>query len=121
MIREVDDYINASNQWPAEMSALRSVLLGCGLSEAIKWRKPCYVDPNTDANIAIMQEMKGFLALMFFKGSLVDDPESLLEKQGPNSRSAMRLSSPSRPKDWRSDRLPSPSWSPSEGKGLRDR
>lgn len=86
---EIDDYIDSSDQWPAEMTALRPVLLGCGLSEALKWRKPCY--SSDGSNIAIMQEMKNFLALMFFKGALLDDTTGDLRDQGPNSRSARRL------------------------------
>ena len=39
----------------------------------------------------IMQEMKDFLALMFFKGALLNDPAKILESQGPNSRSALRV------------------------------
>ena len=42
-------------------------------------------------NIAILQEMNDFLALMFFKGALLNDPEGILEEQGPNSRSARRI------------------------------
>ncbi len=38
-----------------------------------------------------MQEMKGFLALMFFKGALLADTGGVLKDQGPNSRSARRL------------------------------
>lgn len=86
---KVDAYIQGSQQWRAEMAELRPILLGCGLTEELKWAKPCYgIDGK---NVAIMQEMKGFLALMFFKGALIDDPEGLLESQGPNSRSALRM------------------------------
>jgi uncharacterized protein YdeI (YjbR/CyaY-like superfamily) len=42
-------------------------------------------------NIVIFQEMKEFLALMFFKGALLSDPDGILEQQGPNSRSALRI------------------------------
>ena len=35
--------------------------------------------------------MEEFLALMFFKSALLDDPEGVLEEQGPNSRSARRI------------------------------
>jgi uncharacterized protein YdeI (YjbR/CyaY-like superfamily) len=35
--------------------------------------------------------MNDFLALMFFKGALLRDPEGVLEEQGPNSRSARRM------------------------------
>lgn len=86
---EVDAYIERSERWPAEMRELRAVLTDCGLTESIKWAKPCY--SHEGANIAILQEMKEFLALMFFKGALIDDPNGLLESQGPNSRSARRL------------------------------
>ncbi len=75
--------------WPEEMTDLRSVLLDCGLTEEIKWGKPCYSDEGR--NIAILQEMKEFLALMFFKGALLGDSEGVLEAQGPNSRSARRI------------------------------
>ncbi len=89
MSNEVEQYIAASEQWPDEMRALRPVLLAAGLDEGIKWRQPCFgVD---GANVAIMQEMKDALALMFFKGALIDDPDGVLEPQGPNSRSAMRI------------------------------
>ena len=51
--------------------------------------QPCY--SHEGRNIVILQEMKEFLALMFFKGSLLNDPEGVLEEQGPNSRSARRI------------------------------
>jgi uncharacterized protein YdeI (YjbR/CyaY-like superfamily) len=86
---DIDLYIRRSTQWPEEMAALRPVLLERGLGESIKWGKPCY--SHDGKNIAIMQEMKGFLALMFFKGALLADPDGVLEEQGPNSRSAKRV------------------------------
>jgi uncharacterized protein YdeI (YjbR/CyaY-like superfamily) len=86
---EVDAYISRSENWPQEMAELRPVLLGCELTEEIKWGKPCY--SHEGRNIAILQEMKKFLALMFFKGALLDDPRGVLEEQGPNSRSARRI------------------------------
>lgn len=86
---KVDAYIERSQKWPDEMAALRTILLGCGLTEEIKWGKPCFGHEGT--NIVILQEMKEFLALMFFKGALLKDPEGVLEEQGPNSRSALRM------------------------------
>lgn len=86
---EVDAYISRSDLWPAEVTELRAVLLGTGLTEEFKWRKPCYA--HDGANVAIVQEFKEFLALMFFKGALLDDPAGVLESQGPNSRSALRM------------------------------
>ena len=85
----VDEYLARSEQWPEEVAALRDVLLGCGLTETIKWGKPCYM--HDGSNIVLVQEFKDFLALMFFKGALLDDPDGVLEAQGPNSRSARRM------------------------------
>ena len=81
--------VERSQRWAGMMASLRPVLLECGLSESVKWAKPCYV--HGGANIAIMQEMKDFLALMFFKGELLDDIHDVLEPNGPNSRSARRM------------------------------
>lgn len=86
---KVDAYIRRSEKWPEEMADLRPILLGCGLTEDIKWGKPCY--SHDGRNIVIVQEMKGFLGLMFFKGALLADPHGVLEDQGPNSRSARRI------------------------------
>ncbi len=86
---EVDAYITGSKRWSEEMNALRPTLLGCELTEAIKWGKPCY--SHEGKNIVILQEMKEFLALMFFKGALLADPDGVLEDQGPNTRSARRI------------------------------
>ena len=86
---DVDSYINASDQWPAEIAALRPLLLATGLDESIKWGKPCYA--LGDANIVIVQEFSDHLALMFFKGILLEDPAGVLEEQGPNSHAAKRM------------------------------
>jgi uncharacterized protein YdeI (YjbR/CyaY-like superfamily) len=86
---DVDAYIEQSDRWPEEISALRPILAGCGMDEEIKWAKPCYTHERR--NIVILQEMKDFLAVMFFKGALLADPAGVLEAQGPNSRSARRI------------------------------
>ena len=86
---QVDTYIKRSEKWSDVMTALRPSLLGSGLTEEIKWGKPCY--SHEGRNIVILQAMKEFLALMFFKGALLSDREGVLEEQGPNSRSARRI------------------------------
>jgi len=86
---DVDAYVARSQRWPDEIAALRPILVSAGLDEEIKWAKPCY--SRNGKNIAIVQEMNDFLALMFFKGSLMDDPAGVLHAQGPNSRSALRM------------------------------
>lgn len=86
---KVDAFIERSTKWPDEMATLRPILLRAGLTEAIKWGKPTF--SHEGKNIVIFQEMKDFLALMFFKGALLPDPDGVLESQGPNSRSALRM------------------------------
>jgi len=86
---DVDAYLEASGQWPDEIAALRPILLASGLDERIKWGKPCYA--LGDDNVVIIQEFADHLALMFFKGILLEDPAGVLEKQGPNSHAARRM------------------------------
>lgn len=86
---DVDAYLEASEQWPAEIRALRPLLLAAGLDEQIKWGKPCY--SHDDANIAVVQEFADNLALMFPKGILLEDPAGVLEEIGPNSHAARRM------------------------------
>jgi uncharacterized protein YdeI (YjbR/CyaY-like superfamily) len=86
---DVHAYLQASERWPAEIRALRPLLLAAGLDEEIKWGKPCY--SHDHANIAIIQEFSDNLALMFFKGILLDDPARVLEEVGPNSHAARRM------------------------------
>ncbi len=81
---QVDNYISSINCWQEETKELRSILLDCGLTEAIKWGKPCY--SFLGENIAIIQGFKSYFALLFFKGYLLHDPAGILVKTGPNTR-----------------------------------
>ena len=86
---KVDKYIERAIIWQKETQALRAILLDCGLSEAMKWGKPCYTIDNS--NIAIIQGFKKFCALMFFKGVLLKDPSKILKEQGQNTQAARRI------------------------------
>ena len=85
----VDQYLKRARQWSQEMQLLRTILLDCKLEEELKWAKPCYTAGQK--NIAIIQPMKAYCALMFFKGALITDPGGLLVPPGPNSRAARQL------------------------------
>lgn len=89
MIPEVDEFIDSSKMWGEEFEKLRAISLASGLTEELKWGKPCYTFQKS--NIVIIQGFKEFCALMFFKGALLDDPEAILKKPGPNSRAARRI------------------------------
>lgn len=86
---KVDHHVGRAKRWQAELQAVRAVLLDCGLEESLKWGKPCYA--HGGSNVAILQNMKGFLSLMFFKGILLADPEGVLEEQGENTHAARRV------------------------------
>ncbi|MFP3906246.1 MAG: YdeI/OmpD-associated family protein [Acidimicrobiales bacterium] len=86
---DVDAYLASTEQWPDEIATLRPLLLDVGLTEEIKWGKPCYC--LGDANVVLIQEFSDHLALMFFKGVLLDDPADVLHDQGPNSHAAKRM------------------------------
>ena len=86
---KVDEFVSRAKAWQAEMQKLRSILLNCGLEEALKWGKPCFTFEG--ANVAIIQPFKEHCALMFFKGALLPDTHGLLRSQGENSQSALRL------------------------------
>ncbi|MBI4897286.1 MAG: YdeI/OmpD-associated family protein [Actinobacteria bacterium] len=71
------------------MARLRAIALDLGLTESLKWGKPCYeVDGG---NVAIIQPFKEHCSLMFFKGALLADAGGLLVAPGENSQSARQL------------------------------
>ena len=86
---EVDKFVSKSDRWTGELSQLRTILVGCGLTEELKWVKPCYT--YNGSNIAIFQPFKESCALMFFKGALLKDSAGVLEKPGANSQAARRI------------------------------
>jgi uncharacterized protein YdeI (YjbR/CyaY-like superfamily) len=85
----VDAFVSRQKTWRGEIQKLRSILLDCGLDEAIKWGKPCFAFEGS--NVAIIQPFKGHCSLMFFKGALLRDTRRLLKSQGENTQSALRL------------------------------
>lgn len=70
------------------LGALRELVLGAGLEEQFKWRSPCYC--LADGNVATLWSFKDRAAIGFFKGTLLPDPQGLLQAPGENSR-AMRV------------------------------
>lgn len=83
--RKIDAFFAGESRWHPELSALRAVLLDCGLTEEFKWRGPCYTCDG--GNVATLWRLKENAALGLFKGVLLKDPEGLLVAPGENSRS----------------------------------
>ena len=77
---KVDAYLRKSKKWQEELEKLRMIILTCGLTEELKWGKPCYTFQKS--NIVIIQGFKEFCALLFCKGALLNDPNGILKKFG---------------------------------------
>ena len=77
---KVDEYLRKAKKWQQEMEKLRQISLVCGLTEELKWGKPCYT--FQESNIVIIQGFKEFCALLFCKGALLKDPKRILKKFG---------------------------------------
>tara|TARA_R110002167_G_scaffold365312_2_gene589625 strand:+ start:36624 stop:37259 length:636 start_codon:yes stop_codon:yes gene_type:complete len=72
--------------WHAERKALRDILLGCGLTETVKWGNLCYTDSG--ANIVMIHALKAYCGLSFFKGALMNDPEKVLYQRSEQMQAA---------------------------------
>ena len=86
---KVDAFFSKTKKWREELEKLRTIILDCGLTEELKWGKPCYTVQNS--NIVILQGFKEFCALLFTKGALLKDPNGILEKPGENTQAARRI------------------------------
>src|SRR6266545_2366433 len=75
---KVDEYLRKTKKWREEMEKLRMISLDCGLTEELKWSKPCYT--FQESNIVIIQGFKEFCALLFCKGALLKNPNGIPEK-----------------------------------------
>jgi len=69
--------------WGPVLVELRALLQGCGLAETLKWGQPTYTLDGS--NVAMIAAREDSCAISFFKGVLLDDPDGVLEKPGPNS------------------------------------
>ncbi len=86
---KVDACISKSRKWPKEMKKLRSIVLGCGLTEELKWHQPCYT--FQDGIVLLISGFKEYCALAFFKGALLKDAKGILVSPGKNSQAVRQI------------------------------
>lgn len=67
-----------AEKWRKETDTLRRIALDCGLTEELKWSKPCFT--FLKKNVAIVIPLKESCAFSFFKGALLKDPKHILER-----------------------------------------
>jgi len=86
---KVDGFLRNAKKWREEFERLRKVCLGCGLTEELKWGKPCYTYQGS--NIVLIHGFKEYCALLFFKGALLKDPKGILVQQTENVQAARQI------------------------------
>ena len=86
---KVDVFLTKAKKWQEESAKLRMIILDCGLTEELKWGKPCYTFQKS--NIVIIQGFKEFCALLFCKGALLNDANGILKRPGENTQAARRI------------------------------
>lgn len=79
---KVDAFLSRTEKWQEEMERLRMIVLDCQLSEELKWGVPCYTLKNS--NVVLIHAFKDYCALLFVKGSLLSDSNSILIQQTEN-------------------------------------
>jgi uncharacterized protein YdeI (YjbR/CyaY-like superfamily) len=83
---KVDAYFGGDLRWRKVSEKLRTISLSCGLTEELKWGKPCYT--FEEGNVVIIQEFKEYCALMFVNGALLKDPKGILKRIGEHTQAA---------------------------------
>jgi uncharacterized protein YdeI (YjbR/CyaY-like superfamily) len=86
---KVDFYFNKAKKWQKELEKLRMIILDCGLTEELKWGKPCYTFQKK--NIVLIHLFKEYCAILFFKGALLKDPNGILIQQTENVQAARQI------------------------------
>ncbi len=86
---EVDWFFDKETKWREEFNSLRTIVLECGLTEELKWGKPCYTLEKS--NIVLIHGFKEYCALLFHKGVLLKDPDDILVQQTKNTQSARQI------------------------------
>jgi uncharacterized protein YdeI (YjbR/CyaY-like superfamily) len=77
---KVDVFMRKAKKWRKESEKLRMILLGCPLTEELKWGQPCYT--HQGKNIVLIGAFKEYCSLLFFKGALLKDAHGILVTPG---------------------------------------
>jgi uncharacterized protein YdeI (YjbR/CyaY-like superfamily) len=86
---KVDWYFAKNEKWEKEIKKLRTIILGCELTEELKWGCPCYTYQNT--NVVLIHVFKDYCALLLFKGALLKDDHKILVQQTENVQTARQI------------------------------
>lgn len=85
----VDALLGKAKKWHEELARLRMILLGCQLTEEVKWGAPCYTFQNS--NVVLIRGFKEYCAILFFKGALLNDAQGILIKPGEHTQAGRQI------------------------------
>ena len=86
---KVDFFFSKAQKWQEEFKKLRTIVLACGLTEELKWGKPCYTFEKS--NVVLIHGFKEYCALLFIKGALLKDAKDILIQQTRNVQAARQI------------------------------
>ena len=89
MNQKADWFFTKKSQWQQAYVELRTLVLGCGLTEELKWGCPCYTLNKN--NVVLIHGFKNYCALLFMKGVLIPDPDGILIQQTENVQQARQI------------------------------
>jgi len=86
---KVDEFLSKAQKWREEFEKLRMIVLGCELTEELKWGVPCYTFEKK--NIVLIHGFKEYCALLFVKGALLKDAQGILVQQTANTQASRQI------------------------------
>jgi uncharacterized protein YdeI (YjbR/CyaY-like superfamily) len=86
---KIDEFLSKAKEWREEFEKLRIIVLGCQLTEELKWGVPCYTFETK--NIVLIHGFKEYCALLFVKGALLKDEQGILIRQTENVQAGRQI------------------------------
>jgi uncharacterized protein YdeI (YjbR/CyaY-like superfamily) len=87
-VKTVDEYIATKPEWAEALEKLRAIMLACQLEEGIKWGSPAYM--INGRNVAGLVAFKQHIAIWFWQGALLQDPDGVLVNAQEGKTQALR-------------------------------
>lgn len=82
-------YFEKVDSWQNSKKLLREISLDMGLIETLTYGKTTYC--SQDGKLFLIHTFKEYIAILFFKGALFNDPKKILIQQTPNVQAGRQL------------------------------
>lgn len=87
-VSSIEEYILRNEKWHDALILLHDIIVSTHLNESIKWGAPAYTYQNK--NVVGMAAFKAHLALWFYQGALLTDPNKMLINAQEGTTKALR-------------------------------